>query len=190
MKKFVAIGVFALALSNSSTTARAQVEQSWTAPNDAFSLTIPEMWNPVRRSEPEVLLFLRSLGHGPSGPSAIACTIEHHSTPVHDDSLTRERLDDLNQAMLTLDVRQELHPLSSSEMVNGVRVAAYEAAQTLHHGLTDHHFARTFILQEGQEIVRYVLLCNVTTVTPGVEADFAITREFLSSLHINPEPRP
>lgn len=158
---------------------------AWTAPSGAFSLTVPEMWNPQQRSEPEVLLFLRALGSGPSGPTAITCTIERHLTPA-DVNFTRGQLDALNNMTFQQLLREESEPSATTEIVDGVQVESYQANRQLPRNLTSHHFGRVFLLQnEDRTLERYIILCDVMTASPGVEGDFALMREFLASLRIN-----
>ncbi|MCX7359715.1 MAG: hypothetical protein NT015_16445 [Alphaproteobacteria bacterium] len=162
----------------------------WTAPNGAFSLTVPDMWNPQQRSEPEVLLFLRAMGFGPSGPSAITCTIEQRLTPA-DVAFTRGQLDALNNMTFQQLLREEGESSVSTEIVDGVQVESYRADRPLPRELTSHHFGRVFLLQDDdRNLERYIILCDVMTASPGVEGDFALMREFLSSLRINTQTAP
>lgn len=164
--------------------------ETWTAPNGAFSIGIPWMWNPVANSDPDVMLFLRSLGSGPSGPSMIACTLNRGAVPAQGISWTREHINGMAQVAFEQFLEDENEPRSSIEMVDGYLVGAYETSEPPERGLRARRFGRFFLRREGGDVARYFVMCGVTTRSPGLPGDYAVTQLFLDSLHINPEPTP
>jgi hypothetical protein len=152
------------------------------------SLTIPAAWSTTPSADPEALLLLRAFGDGPSGPSSIACRVDRHAASANGAMLSREQLDGLNATLFQQVLAGEHHPTSSAVTVDGVRVSGYEAVEPANQGMVDHHFARMFVLQEGGEFARYMLLCSVTTFGAGAAGDFASTRAFLATLRIHSAP--
>ncbi len=175
------LSVFALA-----TPAHAQWEpRPWSSPDNAFHLTLPEMFNIVANDDPDLVLFVRSLGRGPAGPAEIVCAVEKQVVP-QDVVFNREQLNAITVEIFPRDLARETNPVSSIETIDGVSVGAYEVADRSDE-LYERRFARIFLIGQGDAIARYTAMCAVRTVQPGGDLDFASTRAFLSSLHFNAE---
>jgi hypothetical protein len=173
-----AFAVFAL----SAGPALAQWERPWASADGAFHMTLPEMWNIVANDDPDIVLFVRSLGRGPAGPAEIVCAVEKQVVP-QDIVFNRDQLNAITAEIFPSDLARETDPFSSMETIDGVSVGAYEVAGRSD-DLYEQRFARIFLIGQGDSIARYTA---VRTVRPGGDIDFASTRAFLSSLHFNTE---
>jgi len=74
-----------------SAPAHAQWERPWASADGAVRMTLPEMWNIVANDDPDLVLFVRSLGNGPAGPAEIVCAVEKQVVP-QDVTFDREQL--------------------------------------------------------------------------------------------------
>lgn len=168
-----------------SAPAHAQWERPWASADGAVRMTLPEMWNIVANDDPDLVLFVRSLGNGPAGPAEIVCAVEKQVVP-QDVTFNREQLNAITAEIFPRDLAQETNPESSMETIDGVSVGCYEVSG-MSDRLHERRFARIFLLSEGANIARYTAMCAVRTVRPAGDIDFASTRVFLSSLHFNAE---
>ncbi|WP_395648122.1 hypothetical protein [Terricaulis sp.] len=175
----------------STAPALAQDARPWRSPEGGFTVTLPEMWNTGENDDPDVVLFLRSLGMGPAGPSQIVCVVERTSIPAENGEpmLTRAMLNDLTTPVTQRFVEQTEsapRPQWRVETIDGVAVGAYEIDGRSDR-LYERRFARLFLIPNDRVLERYITLCVVRTVQPAQEADYASMRAFLSSFHFATE---
>jgi hypothetical protein len=172
----------------SAGAAAAQEERPWRSPDNAFEVTLPEMWNIVR-GEGDVLLVVRSLGMGPAGPAEIVCTIEKDVVPS-DVEFNRDQLNAMTAVLSGQRAEQVVGATPSGALVvDGVRVGGHEV-EGMSDSLHERLFERLFLMPEPRSVARYLIACAVRTVRPAGDVDFASTRAFLSSLRISAEPKP